>query len=64
MNTPVYATIDRWVELSGVSRTVTYELLGSGQLVAHKLNARVLVNVTAGLAFIASLPAPKIKPSA
>ena len=64
MQYPAYATIDRWVEISGVSRTVTYQLLASRQLVARKLNARVLIDVPAGLAFIASLPAPTIKPNA
>ena len=64
MQYPAYATIDRWVDLSGVSRTVTYQLLASRQLVARKLNARVLIDVSAGLAFIASLPAPIIKSSA
>ena len=64
MEYPAYATIDRWVEISGISRTVTYQLLASRQLVARKLNARVLIDVPAGLAFIESLPAPNIKPNA
>lgn len=61
---PQYATINTWVELSGVSRTVTYELLGTGKLIGKKLRARLLIDVTAGLAFINSLPPPKIRPSA
>ena len=64
MQYPAYATIDRWVEISGISRTVTYQLLASRQLVARKLRARVLIDVPAGLAWIASLPAPTIKPNA
>ena len=64
MEYPAYATIDKWVEISGISRTVTYQLLASKQLTARKLGARVLVDVSAGLAWIASLPSPNIKPTA
>lgn len=60
MDTPNFATIDRWVELSGVSRSTTYELLASGDLVARKLNKRVLIDVKQGLNFLNSLPRPVI----
>jgi hypothetical protein len=61
METPELATIDRWTELSGVSRSTTYEMLGAGTLKAHKLNKRVLIDVPAGLAYLRSLPAPNIR---
>lgn len=66
MNTPKYATIPDWQHISGMGRTTTYEALGRGDLRSIKLGARVLIDVEAGLAWLASLPpakiaAPKIK---
>lgn len=63
MEMPELATIDRWTELSGVSRSTTYEMLSEGTLKAHKLNKRVLIDVPAGLSYLRSLPAPNIRPS-
>jgi hypothetical protein len=57
---PAFATLERWIELSGVSRSRCYELLSSGDLVGRKLNSRVLIDVHAGLAFLDSLPRPCI----
>jgi hypothetical protein len=57
---PAFATLERWIELSGVSRSRCYELMTSGDLICRKLNNRVLVDVHAGLAFLDSLPQPDI----
>jgi hypothetical protein len=61
MDLPHFATIDKWTELSGVSRSVTYELIGSGKLVARKLGKRTLVDVQAGIEYLHSLPAATIR---
>jgi predicted DNA-binding transcriptional regulator AlpA len=54
--TPKYATIPEWCRLTGLSRTASYEALSRGDLNAVKLGARTLVNVEAGLAWLATLP--------
>jgi hypothetical protein len=43
-----------WCRLTGVSRTATCAALSRCDLVAAKLGARTLVNVEAGLAWLAS----------
>jgi len=58
---PAFATLERWIELSGVSRSTTYELLGSGDLIARKLGKRVLIDVQHGLKFLNSLPKAEIR---
>lgn len=57
---PAFATLDKWCALSGVSRSRSYELMASGDLVAKKLHARVLIDVHAGLQFLNSLPQANI----
>jgi excisionase family DNA binding protein len=57
---PLFAHIDRWTEMTGVSRSTTYELIGSGELRARKLGARVLIDVAHGLQFLNSLPVADI----
>jgi hypothetical protein len=52
-----YATVDRWCGLSGMGRTATYEAMRRGDLIARKVNSRPLIDVQAGLAWIASQPA-------
>jgi predicted DNA-binding transcriptional regulator AlpA len=59
-NTPRYATIPRWCDLSGMGRTTTYEAIGRGDLRAVKLGNRTLLDVDHGLAWMRSLPAAKI----
>ena len=58
--TPRYASIPRWCEISGVGRTVTYQLLGEGALKAVKIGRRTLVDVEHGLGWMASLPPANI----
>jgi hypothetical protein len=59
---PKYATLAKWTEISGVSRSATYEALGRGDLRAVKLGSRSLVDVDHGLAWLANLPVAVIKP--
>lgn len=59
---PAYATVPEWCRLSGVGRSRTYELLGTGQLRAKKLGNRTLIDVTHGLAWLDTLPAAAVRP--
>ena len=52
---PNYATIPTWCALSGVKRSATYALIAEGKLIARKLGKRTLIDVKAGLAFLARL---------
>ena len=56
MTHPAYATVRVWCEISGMGRTATYEAMKAGHLIARKVNARPLIDVAAGLAWIASQP--------
>jgi hypothetical protein len=58
--TPRYARIADWCTLSGMSRSCAYEALGRGDLRAIKLGNRTLIDVEAGLAWLASMPAAEI----
>ena len=53
---PAFASIPTWCELSGMSRSGTYLALKSGHLVARKIGARTVIDVDAGLNWIASKP--------
>jgi hypothetical protein len=55
-----YAPIPRWLLISGMGRTATYEALGRGDLRAVKLNNRTLIDVEHGLAWLATLPVAQI----
>jgi hypothetical protein len=57
---PRYASVPRWCALSGVARTRTYELIGEGLLKAIKVGSRTLIDVEAGLAWMATLPTVRI----
>jgi hypothetical protein len=58
--TPRYAPITDWCALSGMGRSSVYEALGRGDLKAIKLGVRTLIDVEAGLAWLASMPAAEI----
>lgn len=60
--TPVFATVAAWCALSGMGRSATYEALGASHLHAVKLGSRTLINVSAGLAWLNSLPPAIIRP--
>ena len=59
--TPKYSPIQNWCALSGMGRTSTYAALGRGDLRAIKAGSRTLIDVEAGLAWLASLPAARIR---
>ncbi len=59
---PAYADVQTWETISGISRRVTYELLGSGALRAIKRGKSTLIDVDHGLRYLASLPPAQIKP--
>ncbi len=58
---PKFATIDDWTSISGMSRRVTYDKMGTGELRAVKVGGRTLIDVDAGLAWMRSLPAPSVR---
>lgn len=62
--TPAFATIETWCTISGLSRRVTYELLGIGDLRAVKRGKSILIDVAHGLAYLRSLPPARIRPPA
>jgi hypothetical protein len=57
---PAYATIPVWQQISGMSRTGTYNALEQSHLRAVKFGGRTLIDVEAGLAWMRSLPAAQI----
>jgi hypothetical protein len=57
---PKYCSIADWVRLSGVSRSVTYELLSDGKIEAVKLGVKTLIDVQSGLGYLRSLPRAEI----
>ncbi len=59
---PAYATVPGFGGLTGMSRTAIYEALGRGDLRAIKLGARTLIDVSHGLAWLASLPTATVRP--
>lgn len=58
---PKYCTIETWTGISGMSRRVVYEKLGTGELKAIKAGTRTLIDVDAGLAWLRSLPPAVIR---
>ena len=58
---PKFATIEDWCVISGLSRRVVYDKLGTGELKAIKVGGRTLVDVEAGLAWMRALPPPAIR---
>ncbi len=58
---PKFATIEDWCVISGMSRRVTYDKLGTADLKAIKIGGRTLVDVEAGLAWMRSCPPAVIR---
>ncbi len=58
--TPRYAPIPETEKITGLSRRVIYERLGSGDLKAVKVGARTLIDVDAALSWMRTLPPAKI----
>ena len=63
MNTPdpKFTPLSHWCAISGMSRTATYNALGRGDLKAIKVGSRTLIDVDAGLTWLRSLPAARIR---
>ena len=59
--TPLYASIPKWCDLSGMGRTRTYEEAGAGNLRIIKVGGRSLVDVPHGLAWMRTLPMAQIR---
>lgn len=59
---PSFATIPDWCALSGMGRTLTYEALRRGDLVARKVGDRTLIDVERGLVWLNSLPKAQFAP--
>ena len=55
-----YAPLSDWYTISGMRRNSTYEALARGDLRGKKLHNRTLIDVEQGLAYMASLPEPKL----
>lgn len=60
MFVPKYARIDDWCRISGMRRSSTYDALGRGDLAAIKLGTRTLIDVEAGLAWLATMPRAQV----
>lgn len=58
---PPFVTIERWTALTTMSRRATFVHIAKGDIVAHKVGRRTLVDVAASMAWIRSRPAPKIR---
>jgi hypothetical protein len=59
---PKFATIDDWCTISGMSRRITYDKIGTGALKAVKAGTRTLIDVEAGLTWLRALPPAKARP--
>jgi hypothetical protein len=58
---PKYASIPRWMDISGMGRSMSYEWLGDGRLRGKKLGSKTIIDVEFGLAQIAALPDCEIR---
>lgn len=53
---PAFVSIADWLHVSGMGRTSTYHALSRGDLRAHKIGSRTLIDVQHGLAWMRSQP--------
>lgn len=53
---PHYVSIEAWIKRTGMSRTDTYRKLGDGILRGKKIGRKTIIDFSAGMAWIASLP--------
>jgi excisionase family DNA binding protein len=61
--TPHFATIIKWCEITGFGRRTTYEWIAAGRLRAVKVGRRTLIDVQHGLEQIRQLPPAQIRMS-
>ena len=53
---PQFSGIEAFVDISGISRSRVYELIKSGDIIAHKIASRTLIDVWHGLQWISNQP--------
>jgi hypothetical protein len=58
---PAFCSIEDWCVISGMSRRVTYEKLGTGELRAIKIGSKTLLDVEHGLIWLRSRPPAVIR---
>ena len=56
-----FAQIDRFSEITGLSRRVIYDEIGRGNLRAVKRGASTLIDVQHGLGWLRSLPPARVR---
>jgi Helix-turn-helix domain len=56
MNTPVAYTIPDFCAHYGIGRSLTYELIADGKLIARKAGRRTLIDADSAARWYASLP--------
>ena len=54
---PIYATVQNFCTMTGISRSTLYEALRDGKVMARKIGTRTLISVKSGLAWIEQQPA-------
>jgi hypothetical protein len=59
---PKYAQLPVWQRISGLGRSKSYEMLGTGELRGIKVGRRLLIDIEAGLAALAAMPTARIHP--
>ena len=58
---PLFVTILVWSALSGMRARTIVDHIAKGNIVAHKVGGRTLIDVAASAAWIRSQPAPKVR---
>jgi len=58
---PLFVTIQVWSALAGMRRRTIFDHIAKGNIVAHKVGGRTLINVAASAAWIRSQPAPQVR---
>jgi hypothetical protein len=61
LSTPLHATIADTCKRHGVSRTKLYAILATKQIIARKLDRRILIDVESADRYFASLPQADIR---
>jgi hypothetical protein len=57
---PKFGPLPIWCAISGVGRSKTYQMLGSGELRGIKVGHRLLIDIEAGLAALAAMPVARV----
>lgn len=59
---PAFAVIPKTCELTGLSRSRLYELIGAGAVRAVKAGTRTLVDIASVVAYLHALPPAQVRP--